>query len=153
TGRRLLGLLAADAIEQVRRRLVVRILVDELALERPFEDGLAEASGAPDPDFDAPFLPRRDRSEPPNLIHDSVLFPPWWWGHGKIAADFQSQVELSRRCLRFGRCPSQCGFGEQDHRQVLAVHSLKGTKASNSLVDIPFWVCVRNYRDLAKGRP
>jgi hypothetical protein len=38
--------LSPDAIEQDRCRLVVGVLVDELALERPLENGLAEACAA-----------------------------------------------------------------------------------------------------------
>src|SRR2546426_12600404 len=36
----------ADALQQNRRRLVVRVLIDQLALEGPLEDGLAKASAS-----------------------------------------------------------------------------------------------------------
>jgi hypothetical protein len=38
--------LGADAREQLRRRLVGRILLDELSFEGPAEDGLAEGADA-----------------------------------------------------------------------------------------------------------
>jgi hypothetical protein len=40
--------LGPDALEQHGRRLVVGVLINQLPVERPFEDGLAEAGRAPD---------------------------------------------------------------------------------------------------------
>lgn len=95
------GLLGANAIEEGTRRLVVRVLRDELAGERALEDRAPELLRAFERPVDRRMRRVDDRELPPDVGHDPPLL---FEGDAGTGNDFSVRKLMDARlvvCLPF----------------------------------------------------